>query len=1110
MGLDKYFTDIKDKLNEGTEHTLRTPLENLLNEVATQWEPKIEVTHEPSNQQDKGRPDFRVSKSGLTIGYIETKAHKLGVLDEALESQQIKNYASISKNIILSDYAEFILIREGKPVMREVLFYKGDKKLDAGRKVRIEELFKTFFTFQVEAVAKPEKLSALLAKRTKLFKQYLLEQLNSDNDSPFLRRLKGEKGLFDLFKETLIADLTMDEFADIYAQTITYGLFMARLEAEGGKISRKNAFEFIPSSLGVIQEMFESMRPAQIPDEIAWVVDEIVDVLNNLSDGFQNEMSFGKVIKEGEETEDPYIYFYENFLADYDREKRKAKGVYYTPVPVVQFITSSIEKILQRDFGATGFKDGKVNVLDFACGTGTFLLEAIKRAVATVDKSSRASLIKSHILNDFYGFEYLVAPYTVAHLKLSKFLEYEGYKLDKAKDERLKVYLTDTLDDQKHKENNIFPSISKEGADANKVKTGEPILVVMGNPPYSNYSRNNKPFILELIKAYKQGLNEKKTNLNDDYIKFIRYAQCKIEGQKYSYEKPGAKGHAPFEGQIASFGKGVVGIITNNSYLDGITHRMMRKSLYETFDKVYVLNLHGNSIKGEGDKNVFDIMVGVTVALFVKLDRPLKEKEVYYFSTLASGINARDDKYRLLRENNISTIEWTKLKPKGPDFWFVPKDLGLEHEYNEGLKLSEIFKEYGNGIKTDRDDLFIDKDAAILTQRLKALLGGKYDSNFCMKFRVVDSSSYSLIERIKGRSFSPSNIKLIEYRPFDRRFIYYENGLTSRPAYEIMKNIIYNDSNISILSKRQFKKESFSYVYCTDIISESSVFESTFANNSIFPLYLYPDKPKDGLYDRGGGEQARLANFTPGFLEYIKELEARYGMMYVPDGKGTLLPSPFGRRTEDEGVLKGLASLVKGGGRRPEGSEDVNPPTPLPKGGKEDGHPMKTSAPTFGPEDILGYIYAILHSNLYRQRYFEFLKIDFPRVPFFDAQVFAALSWFGSELIQHHLLKVPYNIPPSKADKGTPKVEHVRHEKATNRLYINNEYYFEDIGEDVWEFEIGGYQVLSKYLKERKGMELDWQEVDKVKSIAMSLHETIRIMAQIDQVLGEANVFGPA
>ena len=381
-----------------------------------------------------------------------------------------------------------------------------------------------FFSVTPERITTAKKLSKLLADRTRLFKEFLDDLIESEEDNDFKSRLVGAGGLHDVIKETLIEDLSLHDFIDAYVQTITYGLFLAEINSQN-EITEENASKFIPNSMGILKELFKTIDIEDIPDNVDWIIEEIRDILNLVDhEKINSDLSFSKLYQD----EDPYVYFYENFLGEYDKKNRKAKGVYYTPVPVVKFIVENIDYLLRQNFNKEGLKGENVKILDFATGTGTFLLESFTKALENSDEGMKKGLIRERLLENFYGFEYLMAPYTIAHLKLSQYLKETGYPL--GENERLKIYLTDTLDNSKHEGISYFQKITKEGQEANQIKLREDLLVVMGNPPYSSESKNNKKWILKLTETYKKELNEKNIKpLNDDYIKFIRYAHWKIE-----------------------------------------------------------------------------------------------------------------------------------------------------------------------------------------------------------------------------------------------------------------------------------------------------------------------------------------------------------------------------------------------------------------------------------------------------------------------------------------------------------------------------------------------------------------------------------------------------
>lgn len=1024
MDFVEYYDSIKKKIEQSTEYTLRTDFENLLNAIKPRKSIKIIQENKKTETQSFGKPDFKISENNLEIGWIETKPFK-DDLSAYIDSPQLKRYLNIIPNFLFTNYREFILFRDGEPILNSNLLFKGEEKLQKSNIEKTKIVINEFFDSKFQQIEKTEKLSILLAKHAQYLHDELMDLWNSSEKSQFKEKLHG---LFDLFSKTLIEDLKPSDFIDAYAQTVTYGLLLSALSATK-KIDKYNFIEFIPKSLSIFEEIFGLLRLSNIPDGIAWIIDKLLIILNNTDYAqVQKELSFA--YKKGREFEDPYIYFYENFLKAYNQEKRVEKGVYYTPATVVQFIVKAVQQSLIKDFKKSGLDDDNISVLDFATGTGTFLLEAYKTALENVDKGQKNGFIRNNLLKNFFGFEYLIAPYTIAHLKLTKFLTEEGYKFEQ--EDRTKVFLTDTLDDAYYQRNPLFPYISDEGEQATKIKLEKKVWVVLGNPPYSNYSKNKRPFIQSLINDYKKGLQEAKINIDDDYIKFIRFAQAKIEGAKYSYKK----GNSSVTGKIESEGQGIVGVITNNSYLSGITHRQMRKSLFETFDKIYILNLHGNSIIGEGDKNVFDITVGVAIALLIKTPKPLKEKEVYYFSTLDNGITKREDKFDHLWDNDLETVDWKPLKPQEPYYWFVEKDFTHIEQYEKGWKITDIFKEYNSGIQSKRDKItiqFKEKNLSKVLNDLEKL----DDKEFRKKYKLPPDGRDWSIKNARQKSFplNQNNLCKIHYRPFDKRNTYItekSKGFVAYPRYVTMQNFIEKD-NIGICFSRIWNKPNrWNGLLIVENIIDIHIIGG---QSYIAPLYIYNS---NGNTDQNGNDylfkdQQKKDNFSKEFHKFLKENK-----------------------------LNDLA-----------------------------------------PEQILGYIYAILFSPTYREKYFEFLKIDFPKIPFTkDKELFEKLSELGTELIENHLLKrgYPKNEMPVFAVEGNNEVKQITYNEELHRLYINKTQYFENFPIAVWEYEIGGYLVFDKYLKARKDMELSYIEINHIKKVAASISKTIELQQYIDNL----------
>ena len=957
---------------------------------------------------EAGIPDFLIRKDGDIIGYIEAKTPDTNLLDVE-DSEQLKRYRASLPNLILTNFLEFRLYREGDLIdqaevgrqftLKDLKHPPVPEKLDI-----FSELLEKFFSFSTPETKTSSDLSIELAKRTRFLEHILEEELSRKNEEV--------TRFYHAFQEELIDTLTEERFADLYAQTITYGLFAARMRVPAADGFRKElTWQSIPKSLSLLREIFYSFTGPHFPESLLWVVDDISQVLE--------KADISSILKEFRATkwdEDPVIHFYETFLTTYNPKERQRLGVYYTPLPVVSYIVGSIHRLLKERFGKPeGFATRDVTLLDPAAGTLTFVVQAIKQVQKELEERTKAGLIKSyiqeHILHHFHAFEILVAPYTIGHFKVSMVLEEMGYKFKD--NERFQFYLTNTLEMKEPKQLSFLIDLAKEGQEAKRIKEKVPILVVLGNPPYSVSSENKSDFIEGLMNDYKEDVRAERNiqPLSDDYIKFIRFAHWKID----------------------QAGKGILGFITNNSYLSGVIHRGMRRRLLETFDEIYILNLHGSSRIGEKtpegskDENVFDIQQGVTIALYIKLTEPLKEKRIYY--TDLWGL--RNEKYEYLLKNDIGTTRWQELKPIAPYYFFVPKDFTLQEEYGQFWKVTEIFREWSSGISTRRDHFMVGFEKEDLMNRLRILTGNLPDELISQALNLNDTPYWkisSIREKIKQVKYQ-DKVSRYSFRAFDKRFIFYLPDIIERgdARYSLMKHLFAKD-NIALTTTRKISQtQSVSVFICSSIGDVHFISDRTY----FFPLYLYPDQTEGLLFAKD--EVERTSNLTDKFLQAIRE------------------------------------SL---------GSE-----------------------PT--PEEIFYYIYAVLYSPTYRKRYEEFLKIDFPRIPMpADYESFKALSNLGRELIDLHLLKhhaldeTWIGFPQSDSNK----VEKVYYDENTRRVYLNKEQYFEGISKAVWEYRIGAYQAMEKYLKDRKGRKLSLDEINHYMKVARAIRLTIELQEKIDDI----------
>lgn len=1026
----KYLNEIFKKYKKGdsSERNYYSTLENLLKEYI-----KAEVSIEPRNSS-VGIPDFKVeSGKGLLFGYLEAKdvGRDLDKLTKG-EHEQIDKYKKEYPKLIVTNFIEFRLYEEEKLVdsvviTQPVTLEIGTPVLD--NEGRVRGLFERFFSITIQQVHSSKRLSELLAHKTRVLRGLIREEIDLTDEE----ETETEK-LLETFKKTLKPDMTPEIFADMYAQTITFGLFVARINSDHQEFNRYTAHSLIPHTIPLLKKVFWILSGRDVPQHIKWQVDEIAEILANT----QIEKITEEFFSHGK-GRDPIIHFYETFLAEYDLSQRKQLGVYYTPPPVVSFITRSLHKILKKNFGKQeGFADTSVITLDPAAGTLTFPAEAITIAKDEFESSHGSggwdSLVKEHILKNFYAFEILMAPYAVGHLKISLLLKELGYQM--GQDERFELYLTNTLDMSKFKPQQtiLAEEISQESEKAFEIKDKVPVLVVMGNPPYSGNSSNKGEWIEKQIEEYKKvdgkPLGERNPKwLNDDYVKFIRFAQWKIE----------------------KTGQGILGFITNHAWLDNPTFRGMRYSLMQSFDEIYILNLHGSVLKkekvpedvqkkekiGERDEGVFGIRPGTAITLAIKTNEIKRQCKVYYVEQWG----LRDKKFEWLDKHDIENTNWEGISPVSPAYYFVKRDEKGWKTYKDFVKVTDIFPVNSIGIVTSRDNFVIDIDKNALVNRIRMFVSSNETSDFLQQAYDIRENKRWTINQAKEELRKVSNweqyVHKILYRPFDERWIFYHSTVIERSREEVMHHLLKN--NLALLVKRQQKLD-FSYAYISNLITESCVFESAYANNTVLPLYLYNSQKQQSFLDDNPKQANINWNVLPGWLSAWK---------------------PFTSPVTDNFIQV--------------------------------------------PEAIFYYIYAILYSNIYRAKYQEFLKSDFPRIPFTsDDKLFRDLAVLGEQLVELHLLKSKLlNNPASRYEgKGDNRVEK-RNYNDSSRIYINGSQFFDKVSPEVWNYYIGGYQVLDKWLKERESRILSLEDQLHFRKIITVLAETIEIQKRIDKFYPE-------
>lgn len=907
MDIAEYIKQINEQFGTGIahEHSYRPMLQQLLSEML----PTFVVTNEPA-RIECGAPDFIISssKTNTPVFYVEAKDIDDRDLDGRKENkEQFTRYKKSLDYIIFTDYLDFHLYENGEWVRNVRL-----AEVQGDNIVLCKEDLEDFIALVNHiASTKPSKITSAkrLAIQMAAKARILASTINNafclaEEDCKSAEKNKQLQGQLDAFRKVLINDLTPQGFADIYAQTVAYGMFAARLhDNTPDNFSRQEAANLIPKTNPFLRNIFQQIAGYDLDERIAWIVDDLINVF--LATDVQKVM---KNYSQKGIHRDPMIHFYEDFLKAYNPSLRKLKGVWYTPQPVVQFIVRAVDEILQRDFelsegladyskfvhevvneqyekGEKKFKGKsssptikqemhRVQILDPATGTGTFLAEVVNQIFDKFNgmQGMWQGYVNDHLLPRLHGFELLMASYAVAHLKLDMLLQQTGFN-HAENSRRLKIYLTNSLEEVHPDTGTLWAQwLSDEASAANRIKRDCPVMVMIGNPPYSGESQNKGEWIMRLLEDYKKEpggnmrLNERNPKwINDDYVKFIRLAQNYVERNKC----------------------GIIGFINPHGFLDNPTFRGMRWNLLSTFDKIYTINLHGNYKKkevcpdGSPDENVFDIQQGVSINLFIKTGEKKASElgKVYYYDLYGK----REEKYDFLTNTPFSEVKYQELQPVAPMYFFVPKNFGLMDEYEKGVSISSLFSLGSMGITTGHD------------KEMVSLQSFKSDYNF----------QYS-------------------YRPFDIRWINYDVKQITRARANVMNNL--KKPNIALcLIKVNSSSDGLFKVLMSAGLTDKTILSSK-DNANVFPLYLYTKE---------FGEEKKNPNLKK--EEWQKFNDA------------------VGKETT--------------------------------------------------PEEILAYIYAVLHSLSYRERYKEFLKVDFPRIPLpKTAKEFNRLTAIGQQLIDLHLM----------------------------------------------------------------------------------------------------------
>ncbi|EAJ4088675.1 DNA methyltransferase [Campylobacter coli] len=1035
MDIFKKYTSEIQAIFEGknyNEHSFRTCFENLLNELKPK---EVKIIHEPKSEKGQGsiRPDFKTYKLidkekelsyNHLVGFIECKNLDVD-LNLHLKGKQLSKYLQISPNIIFTNYKRFILFSFEKVVFDIDLL---DDKLDLKEEnISIfRNLLKAYFDDNSTTIKSKQELVKVLSTQSFYLSNALKISFDeSDANSSFKRFFRKTK---DTFKNIEKIDLKDEEFCDILAQAIVYGFFVSYIENDDydlEKIPIENFISFLPSTFRTLSEFVYFAIPSfSLPQDIKYTLENIKKTLSLI-----DKIALCKILNQ--DLESVSIYLYEDFLKAYDdlraTQKRKEGGVFYTPKSIVDMIVSSLDELLKTKLNKNkGFNDQGVKVLDFATGTGSFLASVFEKIISKESEVFENEAIKNKFLKDIYGFELSFVPYIVARLKLGQILRKNGFV--NFSDADFQIFLNNTLDLEKIANFDMFmplENLDTEWKKARDVKHSQDLLVILGNPPYNAKSKNKGEDILELLKIYKQGLNDKNIqSLNDDYIKFMRFAQWKLleQNKKDLFEEK----------------KGLLGFITNNSFINGKTHRKMRESLYKSFDEIYILNLHGSDKDAKNDENVFDIKVGVCISLFVKYkDEPSNGAKVFYYSTGDNNIFSRKEKFALLddvRQKGLNAIKWEELSLDEPYFWFIKKEFENE-EYEIFWALASdkalgdkksIFLNYNSGIETQKDNIAIQLMKNKMEETLKDF-SNLNSVDLVKKYDLKDSRDWKISNSVNAIKNNLGKIERIAYRPFDLRWTFYTNkskSFIAYPRYEVMQHFL-DKENLGLCFPKICLNSIFDYSMVINTIADRALGGcKTGSETCIAPLYLYVNNEK-------------IPNFTSEFLAH----------------------------KENHKILKDKS-----------------------------------------PEEILYFIYANLYNPRYREKYLEYLKTGFARINFeVEQKTFDDFATLGKKLVELHLfkrdLKDEIDFIFLKEDKKANfKIEKYQEKDRfiDNKIILNEDLAISPISAEIWQFTIGGYQVIKQWLKYRNDYECSKEELEHLLKMCKVIKETINLQKELN------------
>ena len=1062
MTIEQYFSEICQVHQTGIakEHSYRLALQQLISTTL----PGMIVVNDAA-RMECGAPDFQVIEKAnrLPVFYVETKQPGAGDLDGKKQNkEQFDRYKKSLSYVIFTDFLEFHFYIDGQPAETIVLIEKqGDEFLLKEENLpRFESQISAFDTATPTPVYSATALAERMAAKARLLENVIFQTIerafkkrryyDEDEDSEEIEPSEDLIDLYEAFRSVLMDGLNTKIFADLYAQTVTYGLFAARLQDNGEykEFSRLTAGIFIPKTYPLLRQIFQSLASSYVDESFAWIIDDLVSLFRVTDVKRLLETYYNSTRRN-----DPMIRFYEDFLKAYDPTKKDICGVYYTPEQVVDFMVKSVDEILQSHFdlpwgladhstikhtvvdvkhpdpdtpdgfGRKERKFHRVQILDPATGTGTFLAEIVKVIYSKFQNQPGIwqGYVEDALFPRLNGFEFMMAPYSIAHIKLDLLLAETGYKHTGKK--RLNIYLADSLKEPSKNPvtTNFAYKLSREIKKADRIKRDKPIMVMVGNPPYNGESINKGEWIMQKLEQYKREpgktYNIEDTKwVNDDYVKFIRLAQNYIE-----------RG-----------GSGIVAYINPHGYLDSPTFRGMRYELLKAFDEIRIVNLHGNSKKkecqpdGSKDENVFNIMQGVCINIFIKTGQKQEGElaKVYY----ADVWGKKRQKLDFLKASSTSDLQFTEVTPKTPRYYFVPMDYTKEEEFFSGINLSELFEVGGVGMRTHRDNIAYQYTELALKEVLFDFKD-KTEAEVKQKYHIQKESRDQKVsfaqKHIKTSGIKDCYIHPAIYRPFDIRYTYFTNkskGFIAYPVYETMHHFVDTD-NLGLIIGQQGQvvgNMPWSLAFITDSITDLNVFYR--GGGYVYPLYVT---------EQVGQEMQVRLNIKPTILT---EIETRL-------------------------------------------EETVN------------------------PQELLHYIYAVLYSNNYRTAFRPQLNYNFPHVPYPRKGTYHELAALGKQLADLHLMRQPDKWEGQAIYRGQGdgvvrayNFEESKEQGGYGRVAFNDTQYFDNVPKAAYDFYIGGYQPLQKWLKDRIGQKLTFEDTLHYVRMVYAITETIHIMEQIDNI----------